>query len=208
MNRKTKILMIILLPIVISIWVFCWMLFLSCLLWSGLIYEFEHEIKPELLEQNYYDNSIFVVTKNERNNSISYYEINDYEDKRTVDKFEYSNNELLYFNNCFESYIDRERNKVLNKRTNRCEILDDNKDNIIIDEKYDDIINKVSDLEHDIMESKMIKINDNIYVVVALNVNMWSPYKLYKYDNNKLNHLYTFDGEDVIAIKENLIENK
>jgi len=195
MSRKAKILMIILLPLIITIW-----LFLFCLFWCLISYSF-----LKLEKKNDYDNSIFVVTKDERNDLIRYYEINSYGYERNVDNFEYDNNELLYFNNCFESYIDRNKNKVLNKRTNRCEILDKNKDNIIIDEKYDDIINKVSGLEHDIMESKMIKINDNIYVVVVLNVNWWSPYKLYKYDNNKLKHLYTFDGEDVIAIKEKQI---
>ena len=37
-----------------------------------------------------------------------------------------------------------------------------------------------------------------------INVNLWTPYKLYKYDKkrNKLKLVYTFDNENVVGIKE------
>lgn len=194
MNNKRFIILSILIGIFIKIICFCltllFLVFVLYINWNNLF-------EPN---KNNYDDSIFVVTKNERNQSIGYHEINNYGYERKVNNFEYYNNEILYFDNCFESYLGK--NKVLNKRTNICKILDANNNEIIIDEKYDDIINNVANLEHDIMYSKIIKTNDNIYVIIALNVNMWSPYRLFKYENNQLNLLYTFDGEDIIAIKE------
>ena len=193
MKNKKFIIFSIIIGISIKIICFClifFSIFIIYINWNNLF-------DPN---KNNYDDSIFVVTKNERNELISYREINNYGYERTVNKFEYDNNEIVYFNNCFESYLGK--NKVLNKRTNRCKILDADNNEIIIDEKYDDIINNVANLEHNIIYSKVIKTNDNIYVVIALNVNIWSPYKLFKYENNQLNLLYAFDGEDIIAIKE------
>ena len=54
-----------------------------------------------------------------------------------------------------------------------------------------------------IIGNTIIKVNDEYYVVVELNVNLWSPYELYKYskEKNKLKLIYTFYGEEVIGIK-------
>lgn len=154
--------------------------------------------------KNNYENSIYVVTKDESSNEVRYYEVNDYEYKRKTKQFSYEENEYIKFDRCFDSYIDKEERKVLNKRLAECKLISNNEGEIQIDDTYDDIINQVSELEHSIMDhqSKIIKTKNNIYVVVVFNVNLWTPYKLYKYENNILNRLYTFDGEDVIAIKE------
>ncbi len=154
--------------------------------------------------KNNYDHSIFVVTKDQSNDEIRYYEVNDYEYKRKVMQFSYEDNKYIKFDKCFDSYIDKNARKVLNKRLDECKLLDGDGNEISIDDTYNDIINQVSNLEHDIVdfESKIFRTENSIYVVIEFNVNLWTPYKLYKYDNHFLNRVYTFDGEDVIAIKE------
>ena len=175
-------------------------IYITCgiLLLLSIIYD----IGYFFLYTNNFKNSIYVVTKNTSKNTLSYYEVNDRKYERKANKFEYENNETITFQNCFESYIDRNKNKVLNKRMEECKILDSNNSEMESDETIENIINLISDLEHDIMKAKAIKVEENYYVVVALNVNLWSPYDLYKYENNKLRKLYTFDDEDIIGIKE------
>ena len=69
-------------------------------------------------------------------------------------------------------------------------------------EKISKLISKKE--KHSIIGATIIKRNDEYYVVVELNVNLWTPYKLYKYDKkrNKLKLVYTFDNENVVGIKE------
>lgn len=146
--------------------------------------------------KNNFNNSIFVITKNERNNKINYYEINDRENKRTVSKFNSKEIETFEISgNCYESYIDR--NKVLNKlNLDNCEITNSPKDKIELNGYLEKIVYLVSKVEHDIIGSTVLKLNDDYYVVIELNVNWWSPYKFYKYykNSNKLKLIYTFDG--------------
>ena len=147
-------------------------------------------------------NSIFVVTKDHINGKIYYYEVNDREYKRKTKKFDYEENEIYYFDGCFSSYIDRPSNKVLNTRLDGCTIIDKDNNEIVIDSTLNKIIDLVSELEHDIFMSKIIKLNSDYYIVVELNVNWHSPYELYKYKGNRLSYIYSFESEDIIAIKE------
>lgn len=153
-----------------------------------------------ILFKNNFETSIYVVTQNESDKKLSYYEVNDREYKRKTKKFEYKDNEIIILKDCFESYI--VGNKVLNRKTEECRIFDSNSNEIEKYEILENIINQISELEYDIFKAKIIKVNETYYIVVELNVNLWSPYDLYRYENDKLVHLYTFDGEDVIGIKE------
>ncbi|MFA9377986.1 MAG: hypothetical protein ACERKZ_14710, partial [Lachnotalea sp.] len=130
-----------------------------------------------------FTNSIFVITKNEDINNINYYEINDKGNCRKTEKFELDKIEEFTVNNSYESYISG--NKVLNVLNLDTCIIEDNTGNEIdITEEFREIIEKVSDLEHDIFKNKILKINNEYYVVVAFNVNLWSPYDLYYYDRD------------------------
>jgi ABC-type lipoprotein release transport system permease subunit len=149
-----------------------------------------------------FTNSIFVITKDEDTNNINYYEINDKERCRNKEMFEPDKMEEFTVNNCYKSYISG--NKVLNRLTLDTCIIEDNKGNDIeITEEFRKIVEKVSDLEDDIFKNKILRINNEYYVVVEFNVNLWSPYGLYYYDrgNDELKHLYTFKGKDIIGLK-------
>lgn len=151
--------------------------------------------------KNDFSNSIYVITKEKSGNAILYYEVNDRRNTRKVDKFE-CNNEIIYLKGCFNSYLDHKKNKVLNKYNKMCQVVDSNYNHIKNNKDVDSIIKLMAKLEHGMIEPKIIKTKNNYYVVVPLDVNWQSPYDLYKYENNKLKFIYTFESEDIIGIKD------
>ena len=152
-----------------------------------------------LNNKNNFENSISVVTEDENSQKKQYYEINEYKNRKKLKNSFIYDNEIYNLENCYFSYINN--NKVLNKlNEEKCNSLKTYSD----DENIINIIYKISNLEHDIISAKILKTNNNYYIVVSLNVNMWSPYDLYLYDKNlnTLILLYTFDGEDIIGIND------
>ena len=203
MKKKIKIILCILIPILI---------FLIIIL-SFYFTKFQNKILnaiDSLISEKEYFNkypdkkySVYVVTKNKKE-KLNYYEIT-VDNKKEIKKFKYDDNKIIYLQDCFQSYISYEsdRSKILNKINDECKTIDDNDIEIDKDEEINDIINNISKINHDIWGSpKIINVNGNYFVEVALNVNLWSPYDLYKYENGKLYHLYTFNGESIVAIKE------
>lgn len=203
MKKKTKIILCILIPILIFLIIilsFYFAKFQNKILNAidGLISEKEYSNKYP--DKKY---SVYVVTKNKKE-KLNYYEIT-VDNKKEIEKFKYDDNKIIYLQDCFQSYISYEsdRSKILNKINDECKTIDDNDIEIDKDEEINDIINDISKINHDIWGSpKIINVNGNYFVEVALNVNLWSPYDLYKYENGNLYHLYTFDGESIVAIKE------
>ena len=153
-----------------------------------------------------FNNSIFVITQKTNTNEIHYYEVNNWEYKRNINEFESDKIEIFKVDNeCYNNHADIENHIALNQLIiEKCTIKDDLENNIEINGYIEKIIKLVSKKEkHDIIGNTIIKVNDEYYVVVELNVNLWSPYELYKYskEKNKLKLIYTFDGEEVIGIK-------
>lgn len=105
---------------------------------------------------------------------------------------------------CFSSYIDKRKNKVLNHLIHT-ELTDEDGNNVEITPIISSIFEETSKLEHDIMLMEIIKDNEEYCVFVSLNVNLWTPCTLYYYNQNsyKLIKLYTFDHEIVTGIKIN-----
>lgn len=145
--------------------------------------------------------NISIVTKRWKGETLSYYEINDQQEKRTIKKFKYEPNNALYLENCFDSYRIK-YNKTNAYMEESCKVLDKDRNLVEYDDTINDIINLISNLEHAILESKIIIVDNDYYVDVAFNVNLWTPYELYKYENSKLKIIYTFNDEEVIYIKE------
>ena len=150
-----------------------------------------------------YEKPIFVITQDENNHKIHYYKVdrkNNFE-KTTPFISEPINVYTVY--GCTESYIDHKQNKVLNKLDKEyCEIEKDGKA-VEINSDFKGIINDMTELEHDIWDQKILEYKNDYYLVISLNVNLWTPYELYKYDKEtkKLVKICTFDGEDVIGLK-------
>lgn len=105
---------------------------------------------------------------------------------------------------CFSSYIDKRKNKVLNHLIHT-ELTDKNGNKVEITPIISSIFEETAKLEHDIMRMEIIKDKEEYFVFVSLNVNLWTPCTLYYFNQNfsKLIELYTFDYEIVTGIKIN-----
>ena len=125
---------------------------------------------------------------------------------RTVINFEPSPSDKYYLKNCFTSHVDVDSGKILNEyKADTCIVTDSNNNSINLDDTLKDIINKSTNYYNPINDVLIIKINENYYVTINFIIDQYTPYKLYYYDKNrlKLRHIYTFDKESVVAIKEN-----
>ncbi len=146
-----------------------------------------------------FDKPIYITVQNESNRKKQNYKLNDNKKLHKIyHNFNYDN-KVYNLNECYDSYISN--NTVLNKlNENKCEALKLYSDDKIVIE----IIDEISHIEHDIFKAKIIKTDNNYYAIVELNVNLWSPYEFYIYDkkSKSLKLIHTFDGENVIAIKD------
>ncbi len=60
-----------------------------------------------------------------------------------------------------------------------------------------------ADAEHWIMDLKIYELSGCYFVRTTLNVNLWTPYELYYYDeaNDALIEIYTFDDQEIIGLR-------
>lgn len=148
----------------------------------------------------------YLVTKDLSNgNKKNYYEINDKGQIRKIDKFKYSEVEYYKLKDCFDSYVDHNANKVLNTYTKEtCKAYDKNDNEIELNDTMINMIKEASKLEHSIygFHEKIIIVDGEYYMNLSFNVNMWDPFKVFKFDGKKLKHLYTFNNEEIIFIKK------
>lgn len=149
-----------------------------------------------------YKNPIFVITQDE-NNKIKYYKIDKTNNYIKTKPFISDPVSTYFIYGCTETYLDKEKGKFLNKLDEKyCEIERENQKERIT-QNFKDIIKSITTLEHDIWDKKILKHHNNYYLVISLNVNLSSPYNLYRYDTktNELIKICTFEGEDVMGIK-------
>ena len=155
-------------------------------------------------EINDFTNSIYVITQDEHTDKINYYEVNYKANGRKTEKFDSEVEEIFNTRNCFDSFI-KDGNVVNQLTLDSCKIEDEEKNLIELTDDFKNIIENVLVVQpdHDVFEIKILKIKNNYYVVVPLNVNMWTPYCFYYYNSNthQLEHIYTFSCKDVIGIK-------
>ncbi len=160
-----------------------------------------------LIRRYDFSNSISIITLNQSTKEINYYEINKWKYKRKTNEFKSDEIEMLEVdNNCYNDHTDLENRKFLNQlNIEQCTIKDNLENTVEINGYFEKILKQVSKKEkHSIIGTTIIKRNDEYYIVIELNVNLWTPYKFYKYDKkrNKLNLIYTFDNENAVGIKE------
>ena len=161
----------------------------------------ESEYQEKIEKSNYLDSSIDIITKDENNGKLRYYELGNRWKLKEIPKFKVSDNYVYEVEGCYETYIDE---KVLNTFDSKsCSVRLNGKE-VSISDELKNIIISVSTLEHEIWSNKIIKSGDEYYVIVSFNVNLSDPYNIYKYDKSskKLNEIYSFDAEDVIGIKK------
>lgn len=151
------------------------------------------------LQKNDYSNCMFIKAEK------TCYKVNKYGNSKKIenDEFVETNNKIYSITNCFESYIDRNKNEVLNKiNQENCNIfIENNKDSELLN-----IINEIANLKHDLFDVKIICTEkNNYYVSVYLNTNWICPSVLYFYDKNEKNLKIIFEtcNEFILDINEN-----
>ena len=118
-------------------------------------------------------------------------------------KFVQVNNKVYSITNCFESYINRDKNEVLNKiNQENCNMFLESHQ----DQELPNIINEIANLKHDLFDVKIIYTEkDNYYVSVYLNTNWICSSDLYIYDKKEKNLKLTFETYNnlILDINEN-----
>ena len=85
------------------------------------------------------------------------------------------------------------------------DLTDQNGNKVEADDTMKRMMQKIADItDHAIFETKLIKHKDDYYAFVMLNVNLWTPCILYRYDpkKNSLKKLHTWDDCEVTGIAE------
>lgn len=152
-----------------------------------------------ILQKNDYSNYMIIKTEE------FCYKVNTYGKSKKIDNNEFieANNKVYSIANCFESYIDCDRNEVLNKinQENCDSFLKGNQDSELLN-----IIYEIANLKHDLSDVKIIHTEKNNYYVSAyLNTNWICPSDLYIYDKNEKNLKLIFEtcNESILNINEN-----
>ena len=65
------------------------------------------------------------------------------------------------------------------------------------------ICRAMREVDHHVLQCRIMKVGDEWFASAMLNVNLWTPYRFYWFDRDtgRLTLLYTFDGRDVAAIR-------
>ncbi len=152
-----------------------------------------------ILQKNDFSNYMIIKTQE------SCYKVNTYGKSKKIDNNEFAqvNNKVYSITNCFESYINHDKNEVLNKinQENFNIFIESNQDSELVD-----IINEIANLKHDLFDVKIICTEkDNYYVSVYLNTNWICPSDLYIYDKNekKLKLIFETCNETILDVNEN-----
>ena len=143
---------------------------------------------------------IKVITKDEISGEIKYYSIYSKAYKREIDEFVSDEIEIyMGDNNVFRSYISDDG--VLNK-LKKTELKDSDGNIVENNETIIGIFQAAEKLKHDIWEFQVLKVEDQYFALVKLNVNWQSPCDLYKYDKDtkSLDLIYGFQSLDIIGI--------
>lgn len=147
-----------------------------------------------------YINSYYVITRNVNNGKISYFEVSNSGNKmhrRKTNEFEGEKfDEIVYIRDCFDI---KNNNAIMNS----CKLISDFGEVPLVG-IYEKITKQISLLNHYMFDVKIYKKNDDYYVVREENVNIYSPFELYKYNNtdNVLELICHIPDEEIINFRK------
>ena len=140
---------------------------------------------------------------NRKESEIRYYSLASNGRFRLTDAFE-PDTATTYTvpNDCFESYVDRNKNKVLN-RLDHMALETEDQNPVPVSEIQIKIFHRIAELEHGMFDIRFIETGSQIFVFLELNVNLWTPCCLYWYDceADALVLLHEWDAEEVIGLR-------
>lgn len=155
---------------------------------------------------NYYNDigdSARNVGIDEQGGETGYYAVSKRSDIKGISAF--TGDDITIYtavSDAYESYIDPERNEVLNCLKKK-ELFDLNGNRVEMTPILSDIMEQIADLEHDMLLVQIFEDGGAYFVYVELNVNWWSPCRLYYYhqDSKQLKEICTFDRERIISLR-------
>ncbi len=109
---------------------------------------------------------------------------------------------------CFECYIDQNQNKILNRLVD-IRLLDRQDAPVDPNKAVERLLHCLAQLEHDMMSIEILETGGEYFAYVELNVNWWSPCRLFYYDRNqdRLVELYTWNDERVVGLRLRNLDN-
>lgn len=109
----------------------------------------------------------------------------------------------LYYvpSECFDAYIDRAQNKVLNRLVSVA-VTDGNGTPLEAPAVLPDIFAQIATLEHTLFDIRILDVSSEYFVFLKLNVNLHTPCELYYYNQQigKLIELYSFNDRELLGL--------
>ena len=83
------------------------------------------------------------------------------------------------------------------------QLIDENSNPVEVTETYARIIELAAQADHNVMAITIYQLEQEIFAVAEWNVNLWSPFVLYHFDQDadKLELLYKYDATRVVGIR-------
>lgn len=102
---------------------------------------------------------------------------------------------------CFDAYIDRAQNKVLNRLVSVA-VTDGNGTPLEVPAVLPDIFAQIATLEHTLFDIRILDVSSEYFVFLKLNVNLHTPCDLYYYNQQigKLIELYSFNDRELLGL--------
>lgn len=152
---------------------------------------------------------VIVRNHHDEDAPLQYFAISDSGQAQEIEAFEAEGMTVIRISpDSLESYIDREKNAVLN-RLQEVMVCDEtgrpvkNEDPLV-----ERVIQQAAKLEHSIMELRLLQVGENVFLYTELNVNLWCPCELYYYDpvQDRLIEVYTFNELEVVGLRVRDVE--
>lgn len=138
------------------------------------------------------------VSENNENKNIYFKVLDNGRIAETKNVIDFDDDVNIYnFHQCTDSYIDREKNKVLNKVTKNTCLINSVKFEESDLKNKEEILMLIGSLEHDLWNIDVFEVNDRYFVAIALNVNLISPTDFYEYNSNNNRLIFLGDVSDV-----------
>lgn len=160
--------------------------------------------EPEILFDEASEGIVSVILKDTNDGTIHYDCIGPDGQRQPTQPFESDPLEILTAcHDCFETYHNDEK-RTFSSKLVRTAVYDENDRPAKVTEPVRRIFELVElQVDHDILELRILRQGEHYFVTTMLNVNLWAPHEVYYFDPDadRLTELYTYDATRVVGLK-------
>lgn len=160
--------------------------------------------EPEILFDEATEGIVSVILEDYNDGTIHFDTIGPNGQRQPTQSFESDPVEILIaYRDCFESYHNEEK-RTFSNRLVRVDVHDGKDQRAEVTDPIRRIFELVErQVDHNILELRILRQGEHHFVTTDLNVNIFSPHVVYFYDPNadELIELYTYDATQVVGIK-------